>query len=75
MPFRDSPLRTSARISEMDDHVTRILPQINGCDSFVVSGLINVPISRPRELRYPECRYPDMCQSFRDFHFCSLCEV
>jgi hypothetical protein len=36
-----------ARISEMDDRATHVLPQIDGYNSFTVSGLI---VSRPLDL-------------------------
>jgi hypothetical protein len=64
--LRDSPLRTSAQISEMDDHATRVLPQTTTAILSLFQDL-KCPVSRPQDLRYPECRYPDAQMLFGTF--------
>jgi hypothetical protein len=50
-----------ARISEMDDSATRVLPQTDGSDLFrlVAISEVECPDSRPPDPRTPERRYPD----------------
>jgi hypothetical protein len=50
-----------ARISEMDDFVTRVLPQMDVSDLFhlVTISEVEYPDSRPLDPRTPERRYPD----------------
>jgi hypothetical protein len=57
-----------ARISEMDDSATRVLPQMDGSDPFHYFGISDVecPDFRPPDSRTPECRNPDTIL-LRDF--------
>jgi hypothetical protein len=61
-----TPMNPGAQISEMDDHMTRILPQIDDYNSFVVSGLV---MSQPPVIRTPDIRtlISRCANAFRDF--------